>query len=127
MESTQSCYCGSLLAFSACCEPLINGVTKAQTAEQLMRSRYSAYCTIAVDYLLLTTHPSTRKFYSKKTIKDWAELCTWQKLEIHDITATTVTFSAHFLDENKIPSIHREHSTFRLENGTWYFVDGEVA
>ncbi|ASS48350.1 MAG: preprotein translocase subunit SecA [Candidatus Fluviicola riflensis] len=127
MESANTCYCGSLLPFSGCCEPLIKGLKKAGAAEQLMRSRYSAYCTIAVDYLLDTTHPSTRKYYSKKTIKEWAEQCTWLKLEIHDFTTTTVTFSAHFLDENRIPNVHREHSTFQLENGTWYFVDGKVS
>jgi SEC-C motif domain protein len=126
LKSTNSCYCGSPLPFSECCEPLITGTKKAGTAEQLMRSRYSAYCIIAVDYLLNTTHPSTRKYYSGKTIKDWAEECIWQKLEIHDFSATTVTFSAHFLDENSTPCVHREHSTFRLENETWYFVDGEV-
>ena len=127
MESTNVCYCGSLLSFSECCEPLINGTKKAETAEQLMRSRYSAYCTTAVDYLLNSTHSSTRKYYSAKTIKEWAEECTWQKLEIHDFSDTTVTFSAHFLDENDLPTVHREHSTFRLENETWYFVDGEIA
>lgn len=127
MESTNLCYCGSLLPFSVCCEPLINGLQKAETAEQLMRSRYSAYCTASVDYLLTTTHPSTRKYYSKKTIKEWAEQCMWLKLEIHDLSPTTVTFSAHFLDENRVPCVHREHSTFRLENEIWYFVDGEVA
>lgn len=91
-----------------------------------MRSRYSAYCTIAVEYLLDTTHPSTRKYYSKKAIREWAELCTWLKLEVHDTTPTTVRFSAHFLDENRIPAVHREHSTFKQENGNWYFVDGKV-
>jgi len=127
LETSISCYCGSLTAFSECCEPLIKGLTKAKTAEQLMRSRYSAYCTVAVDYLMATTHPSTRKYYSATSIKEWAEHCTWQRLEIHNISPTTITFSAYFLDENRVPNIHREHSTFQLEQETWYFVDGEVA
>ena len=126
MNSSTTCYCGSPITFSECCEPLITGAVKAKTAEQLMRSRYSAYCTVAVDYLLATTHPSTRKYYSATAIKEWAELCTWQRLEIRDTSPTTVTFSAYFLDEDRVPSVHREHSTFRLEQDTWYFVDGEV-
>jgi len=90
-----------------------------------MRSRYSAYATLAVDYLLDTTHVSTRKYYSKKAIRDWALENKWLKLEILASTLTTVDFSAHFVDRSGNIGVHKEHSTFRQEDGTWYFVDGE--
>lgn len=52
------CYCGSALTFSDCCQPLLAGSNKAATALQLMRSRYSAYCTGNIDYIANTYHPS---------------------------------------------------------------------
>jgi SEC-C motif domain protein len=120
-----ACPCGSGKSFAGCCEPLISGKAAAQTAEQLMRSRYSAYATVSVDYLLKTTHPSVRKYYSAKAIREWAEENTWLKLEILHATPATVTFSAHYLNAQGIHQIHREHSTFRQENGVWYFLEGE--
>ena len=31
----------------------------------------------------------------------------------------------NYLDENLKAQIHYEHSTFKLENGKWFYVDGE--
>ena len=56
----EPCPCGSGREFAACCAPFIQGTARAQTAEQLMRSRYVAYAMGAEDYLLRTWHPSTR-------------------------------------------------------------------
>ena len=50
----------STVQFGACCGPLHDGTEFADTAERLMRSRYSAYVVGDVDYLLATWHPSTR-------------------------------------------------------------------
>lgn len=121
---TKRCYCGSLNAFQACCEFYISGAQKAPTAEALMRSRYSAYTTHNVDYLLASTHISQRKYYSKTEILHWATSNQWQKLEIIKTTENTVEFKAYFLDSKLQEQIHHEHSTFKLENGCWYYVDG---
>jgi SEC-C motif-containing protein len=120
------CPCGSGRTFADCCEPLIKGERKAVTAEELMRSRYSAYATVAIDYLIATTDPAMRKYYSRQAIREWAEETTWLRLEIVDSTPTTVTFKAHFLNAGRVPEIHSEHSTFRQENGVWYFVEGKT-
>ena len=119
------CYCGSLKRFADCCEPLINGTQNATTAEALMRSRYSAYATHAVDYLVATTQEEERKYHSKSDILNWAISNQWQKLEIIKVTENTVEFKAYFQDSNKQNQIHHEHSTFVLENGKWFYVDGE--
>ena len=63
------CYCGNSLSFQDCCEPYIKGIKKAPTCEALMRSRYSAYATTEVDYLVATTHLTTRKLYKKAVLK----------------------------------------------------------
>ena len=66
------CYCGSGHLFEDCCEPYIKRKSNPPTAEALMRSRYSAYCIANADYLVNTTHFSTRKLYPKSSIVDFA-------------------------------------------------------
>ncbi|MFV5690262.1 YchJ family protein [Flavobacterium sp. ZT3R25] len=119
------CYCGSQKNFQECCEPIIRGIQKASTAEVLMRSRYSAYATHEVDYLLATTDISEREYHSKVEILNWAISNQWQKLEILKTTENTVEFKAYFLDSKFQKQIHHELSTFKLENGSWFYVDGK--
>lgn len=120
-----NCFCGNSLSFKDCCEPYIKGIKKAPTAEALMRSRYSAFATAAADYLVNTTHISKRRLQKKSDILAWSQANKWIKLEVLAATETTVTFKAYYLDENLKAQVHYEHSTFKLENGNWFYVDGE--
>jgi SEC-C motif-containing protein len=119
------CYCGSHKIFQDCCELIIQGIQKVLTAESLMRSRYSAYATHQADYLLKTTHISERKYYSKSDILNWATSNQWLQLEIINATENTVEFKAYFLDSKLQKQIHHELSTFKFENGSWFYVDGQ--
>lgn len=119
------CYCGNNVSFQNCCEPYIKGIKNTPTAETLMRSRYSAFATGAADYLVNTTHISKRRFHNKKDILDWSQANKWLKLEVLTSTENTVTFKAYYLDENLKAQVHYEHSTFKLENEKWFYVDGE--
>jgi SEC-C motif-containing protein len=101
------------------------GNQKAGSALALMRSRYSAYATQNADYLLETTHVSERKYYSKPEILKWASSNKWQKLEILSFTESTVEFKAYFLDAQNKSQTHYEFSTFKSENGTWFYLDGK--
>ena len=123
--TTIKCPCGSQKNFNECCEPFINGTQKAPTAEALMRSRYSAYATHAAEYLLATTHISERKYYSKSDILNWATSNQWLQLEIIKATENTVEFKAYFLDSKLQKQMHHERSTFKFENGSWFYVDGK--
>ena len=53
-----ACPCGGA-AFALCCGPYLAGSAVPQTAEQLMRSRYSAYTRGLETYLRATWHPDT--------------------------------------------------------------------
>jgi SEC-C motif-containing protein len=119
------CYCGNNVSFQNCCEPYIKGIKNAPTAETLMRSRYSAFATGAADYLVNTTHISKIRFHNKKDILAWSQANKWLKLEVLASTENTVTFKAYYLDENLKAQVHYEHSTFKLENEKWFYVDGE--
>jgi SEC-C motif-containing protein len=54
------CPCGSGAAFGDCCGPVVGGERLAETAEALMRSRYTAFATGSADHLFRTWHPRTR-------------------------------------------------------------------
>jgi SEC-C motif domain protein len=127
------CYCDEIKPFSDCCEPIINGERPAQTAEQLMRSRYSAYVVVDVKYLIATTYPTQQQKLVEADIKAWAVANRWQKLEV--IAAKKgklnekdgeVEFKASFLDDEGVLQIHHEKSTFVKENGQWYYLNGII-
>ncbi|MCM0667615.1 YchJ family protein [Flavobacterium tyrosinilyticum] len=124
MES-KKCFCDTGLLFENCCGLYLNDNQKAPSALTLMRSRYSAYATHNADYLMETTYISERKYYSKSEILRWAVSNKWQKLEILSFSENTVEFKAYFLDSDNKLQIHYEFSTFKFENGAWYYVDGK--
>lgn len=125
MNNSALCFCGSENSFQDCCQKYIDGKQKPPTALALMKSRYAAYANHNADYLWNTTHRSQRECYSKEEILHWATANQWQKLEIISFTENTVEFKAYFLDENKRNQIHYEFSTFKQENGYWFYVDGK--
>ena len=119
------CYCGSSNSYKECCEKFINSSQNAPTAEALMRSRYSAYATQAVGYLIATTADLQRKLLIKSDILEWSKSNQWVKLDILKATTNTVEFKAYYIDSNNENQIHHEKSTFIIEDGKWYYVDGE--
>ena len=54
-KDQSSCPCGGR-SYGLCCRPLHRGERQASSAEQLMRSRYSAFARGEIDYLLATHH-----------------------------------------------------------------------
>jgi hypothetical protein len=70
------CPCGSGATYVACCAPLHTGTATATTAEQLMRSRYSAFAVRDQGYLLATWHPATRPAAVELDLAvEWRRLC----------------------------------------------------
>ena len=125
MDVLTNCPCGSNQPFSKCCESFIVEENFPQTAEQLMRSRYLAYVVGAIDYLVNTTHSSTRKNHKRTDIENWSKSTKWLGLEIVQATQSTVEFKAKFEGENNTIETHHEKSNFVFEDGKWYYVDGE--
>jgi SEC-C motif-containing protein len=118
------CYCGNQMTFENCCQLYIDGTKKTPTAEALMRSRYSAYAIGNADYLVATTHPSTRKKHKKSDILEWSKSNNWKRLKIINSTETIVKFSAYYIDNHLKAQIHTEESTFIYEEENWFYVDG---
>ncbi|WP_430406382.1 YchJ family protein [Fluviicola sp.] len=124
-EMVVACHCGSQKTFGECCEPFLLETRFPATAEELMRSRYSAYVTKNIPYLLETTSPKFRKYYNPKSILEWASNSTWISLEILASSEKRVKFVATYLDETNQLTRHTEDSRFEKIAGRWYFMDGE--
>lgn len=118
------CYCGNNQFFELCCQPLLLNQTFAQSAEQLMRSRYSAYVVANANYLIDTTHLSKRHLFSKKSILQWAKENEWLRLEIVLSEEKRVVFKAFFKDNQGNEIEHYEDSIFDILGDKWYYVSG---
>ncbi len=126
------CPCGSKMNYAECCRPLISGGKRAETAEQVMRARYSAYVMKEMDYLLASLHPDQRADYDDKGSRAWAERAVWHGIEIHNTekggpvdSEGEVEFTVSFT-ENGIKQEHHERSTFKKSDGVWYFETGKA-
>lgn len=120
------CPCGSNLFFSDCCEKIHSDQALAQTAEALMRSRYSAFVVANIQYLYNSFHPSSRRYQSKRAISQWATENKWEHLEIIKSTTETVEFKAYYLDTDGIKRTHHEKSNFKKLHQIWYYLDGKL-
>lgn len=116
-----NCSCGNNVSFEKCCEPLLLGKAHATCAEQLMRSRYSAYVHHKIDYLIDTTYPTKRKLHLKREIEKWAKESKWLKLEILFANENIVEFEAIYQDKAGKVQVHHEKSKFIFEGKRWYF------
>lgn len=127
MTDSKICPCNPGVLYKDCCELVLINPEKAVTTEMLMRSRYSAYVTGNVDYLLNTWHSSTRpSTIDLNSIPDW---CGLQILRVEkgqkDDNEGIVEFEAIALSRDKILKLH-EVSRFVKENGRWLYLSGEI-
>ncbi len=125
------CPCGSQASYDSCCRPLIAGEQKAVTAEQLMRSRYSAYVKKELEYILSSLHPDHRSDYDEKSTRAWAEQAQWHGLVIRktsggraEDTVGQVEFVVSYT-QNGIKQDYHEQASFLKKDGTWYFETGK--
>lgn len=122
------CPCGSGKQYSACCGPLHAGSDTAKTAEALMRARYSAFVVGDEAFLQKSWHSSTRP---AQVLEKDADKTHWSGLNVIDCIAGgendtdgTVEFIARFEVHKQAGQLH-EVSSFRHEDGHWYYVDGQ--
>jgi len=119
-----NCPCLSGEQYAHCCGRFHRGDAEAPTAEQLMRSRYSAFVVRDAEYLLRTWHPDTRP----------AELeldagTQWRRLDILSTSRGgpldsqgVVEFAAHYR-HGGVRGVQRETSRFVREGRRWYYLD----
>ena len=123
--TVRRCPCGTGLSYADCCGRLHEGTTTAGSAEQLMRSRYSAFVVGDAGYLLATWHPATRP-----AALDLDADVRWTGLDVIATTGGalleaegTVEFRAHYVRGREAGAQH-ENSRFVREDGRWRYLDG---
>jgi SEC-C motif-containing protein len=132
-----ACPCGGA-SFATCCGPYLAGDAIAPTAEQLMRSRYTAYTLADEAYLRATWHPST---LPAEPIINLDEQGKWLGLEVKSALrlrqrqanlpespdSDTVEFVARYKAAGRAHRLHevsrfvREHSAGAAR---WFYLDG---
>src|SRR5690606_15936314 len=112
--------------------PLLAGERPAETAEDLMRSRYTAYVEGAVDYVLETTCAAARATIDRAALADYCRGLRGMALTIGETVAGgpeddhgVVVFAATLKSQGR-RFVQRERSRFAREDGRWVYLDGEL-
>lgn len=127
---TNECPCGSTLDYDECCGAIIHGKKEAKTAEELMRSRYTAFVKVNVEYLMRTQYKAGRSSKEKNKIKRWAQSVQWLDLAIKSVSGGTeydetgvVTFRAFYIENGHYENLYEE-SHFKKIDGKWMYTNG---
>jgi SEC-C motif domain protein len=128
----QPCPCGGG-AYGRCCRPLHRQEQQAATAEQLMRSRYSAFALAEIEHLLRTQPSQEPLAQRRRALAASCRQLRWCGLEIlateaggQDDREGSVTFAAHYRAGGQ-RGVLRERSRFGREGGlatgAWLYLE----
>ena len=122
------CICGSNKSYQECCENILLGEKKAQTAEELMRSRYTAYVLGNGTYLVKSCIKENRHEEDVELIEQFSKNVKWLKLEVLHVKqleeSGTVEFKAYYMENSEIVLLH-EKSEFQKNDGVWEYASGK--
>ena len=132
MNNEELCPCKSGRTFGECCGPVIAGTAKAETAEAVMRARYTCYVTGDIDFLKTSATKAVQEEFDEEASKVWSATAEWHGLEIvkteggqkGDKTGI-VEFRALYTTNGEFCN-HHEVSNFVKEKDGWKFADGEL-
>jgi SEC-C motif-containing protein len=131
MPIPTKCPCGTDQDFESCCSPILKGKKTAQTAEELLRARYTAFTSHDVDFILDTHHSRTKSEIKREEIEDWAKGSEWLGLKVVQKEGGeakdnqgTIVFCAQYAVDGKKQD-HWEQSFFEKEKGEWKFLDAK--
>jgi len=131
MNTEKTCPCGSKIHYWQCCGQFIEQKHFPPTAEALMRSRYSAYSQVKIEYIQQTMLGEALQQFNFAEAKRFAEQADWQGLTVlathlgqESDAIGQVEFIARYQWEGK-PAIIHELSEFRKLEGRWYYTTGK--
>jgi SEC-C motif-containing protein len=127
-----NCPCGSGLKFENCCSRFIEGQHLPETAEELMRARYTAYTMSKIDFIKKTLAVESQKEFDSVATQKWADESEWKGLKIlstekgsKNDKKGTVEFIATFVQEGETLEHHETAQFKKNDKGVWFFVDGD--
>lgn len=128
-NNSNPCPCGSPKNYHDCCGIFISGKKKPHTAEQLMRSRYTAYTQANIAYIQATMRGKASEGFDAADAEIWAKKVKWKRLKVIEtfphktnLELYYVKFTAHYIWEGK-PQQLTETSEFKNIDGIWYYID----
>ena len=131
VNTPKTCPCGSRKKYQYCCGQYLSGKELPETAEQLMKSRYTAFCQGNIDYLIATLHPDKRQGSDRKELTKSINNTSWLGLTIIDTSQGKkhdkvgyVEFMAVFKITE--PQQLHERSKFIKTDGKWFYVEGDI-
>lgn len=128
IEVMTLCPCGNTAVYATCCGSVHDGAVAA-TAEQLMRSRYSAYVLMREDFLLSSWHPDTRpatlRLAAQQPKPRWLGLAVRRVQQVDDEHATIEFVARYRLGGGRAQRQH-ETSRFVRIGDRWYYFDGTM-
>jgi len=126
------CSCGSGKLFANCCGPFLAGKAFAATAEQLMRSRYTAYTKADIAYIIKTQDAERFADFDVNSAKAWAQHSLWKGLKVLKVVKGSendnmgvVEFEARYEENGERMAIHEVSHFARNEHGQWIYIDFE--
>ena len=129
----KGCPCSSGHSLGKCCGLFLKNLEMPQTAEALMRSRYSAFVFQEIDYLIQTHDSKTRHELDREGLESWSRNSTWLGLKVLDVveggvedSRGEVEFVAFYSTEVEGEHSYHERATFIKKEGHWYFEDGAL-
>ena len=128
-----NCPCCSGRRFETCCGPFLANRSNPQTAEALMRSRYTAYALDDATYLARTGTRGLAGEFDEAAFRAHNSRIHWQRLTVrhtsgggpHDAVGT-VTFVAYYMMDG-VPHTLSETSGFIKRDGRWIYRDAPTA
>lgn len=133
MKNEEECPCKSGKTFGECCGPIIAGMAKAETAEALMRARYTSYVTGDVKFLVTSATREVQLDFDRVAAESWSRTAQWHGMEVIRTeggqpgdTTGVVEFRALYSAKGEFCNHHEVSQFVRDENGAWLFRDGEL-
>ncbi len=131
-DKKELCPCGSGKAYGECCEPIIKGKVKAETAEALMRARYTSYVKHEIDFIVASCDEEEGVAeIDKKATEEWSRQSQWNGLKIlrtekgekedEAIVEFMADYTLHGMHE-----LHHEIAGFKKFGDEWKYVAGNV-
>ena len=131
MIPNRKCPCGSRKNIQYCCGKYLSGKEIPATAEQLMKSRYTAFCLQNIDYLLDTLHPDRRQHSDLQELTKTVRNTSWLGLTIIDTERGKKTDRIGYVEFMAVfrvtkPQQLHERSLFQKIDCKWFYVDGDI-
>jgi SEC-C motif-containing protein len=132
MQIINRCFCGAFINYQLCCGRFIDNKETPTTAEELMRSRYSAYVQTKIGYIQQTmTGPAACGFNPQEAF-NWAKTLEWLGLEVirsfqkENKNQAFVEFVATYKKTDGSKQQLHELSEFKLIEKRWFYYDGKI-